>query len=118
MPKVIPAERIARSVLVLRGQRVLLDAELAVLYGVAVRREFLVGVKGISRYIRELRHFSVSSEWLHSDRLQQLHCSLLGGTRHRGHLERGAAALTDSRLAGIAHDGGEFVEQRAKAVYG
>jgi len=30
----IPVEHIARSILVLRGQRVLLDAELAALYGV------------------------------------------------------------------------------------
>jgi hypothetical protein len=50
--------------------------------------------------------------------LQQLHCSLLGGMGLRGHLERGTTALSDSWLAGIAHDGGEFVEQSAKAVYG
>ena len=57
----------------------------------------------------------MSSESLHGDRLQQLHCSLLGGIRHRGHLERGTAALTDSCLAGIAHDGAERLEQRANA---
>jgi hypothetical protein len=35
MPKLIAAERIARAIFVLRGQRVLLDTELAALYGVA-----------------------------------------------------------------------------------
>jgi hypothetical protein len=31
----LPAEQIGRSILMLRGQRVILDAELAALYGVA-----------------------------------------------------------------------------------
>jgi hypothetical protein len=56
--------------------------------------------------------------WLHGDRLQQLHCSLLGGIGHRGHLERGTAAVSDSWLTSITHDGGEFVEERPKAVGG
>jgi hypothetical protein len=34
----VPVEEIARTILVLRGQRVLLDAELAVLYGVTTKR--------------------------------------------------------------------------------
>jgi hypothetical protein len=34
----IPVERIERSILVLRGQKVLLDAELAALYGVTTKR--------------------------------------------------------------------------------
>jgi hypothetical protein len=34
----VPAQNITRSILVLRGQRVLLDAELAVLYGVTTKR--------------------------------------------------------------------------------
>ena len=35
---VVPVERITRAILVLRGQRVLLDAELAALYGVTTKR--------------------------------------------------------------------------------
>ena len=35
---VSPAEHISRSILMLRGQRVLLDAELAILYGVTTKR--------------------------------------------------------------------------------
>ena len=34
----IPVEHIAQSILILRGQRVLLDSELAVLYGVTTKR--------------------------------------------------------------------------------
>jgi hypothetical protein len=33
-----PVEHIVRSILILRGQRVILDAELATLYGVATKR--------------------------------------------------------------------------------
>jgi hypothetical protein len=34
----VPVERISRRILVLRGQRVMLDADLAILYGVSTRR--------------------------------------------------------------------------------
>jgi hypothetical protein len=34
----IPAEDIARAILVLRGRRVILDADLATLYGVSTKR--------------------------------------------------------------------------------
>lgn len=34
----MPVEHIARSILILRGQRVLLDNDLAVLYGIVTRR--------------------------------------------------------------------------------
>ncbi len=66
----------------------------------------------------DLKHFTVSSAWLHADRLEQLDCSLLSGIGDRGHLERGMAAVSDSWLAGVAHDSGEFVEERAKALGG
>lgn len=36
--ELLPIERITHSILILRGQRVLLDAELAALYGVATKR--------------------------------------------------------------------------------
>src|SRR5665213_2525049 len=80
--------------------------------------EFLVGAKGISRQIRELKRLAVSNVWLHGDRLQQLQCPMLCRIRHRRHLEGGATVLADACFAGIAHDGGEFIEQRAKAVHG
>jgi hypothetical protein len=34
----VPVEEIARTILILRGQRVILDAELAALYGVTAKR--------------------------------------------------------------------------------
>jgi ORF6N domain len=34
----VPTEEITRAILVLRGQRVILDAELAILYGVTTKR--------------------------------------------------------------------------------
>lgn len=48
----IPLEHIAQSILILRGQRVLLDGELAVLYGVTTKR-FNEQVK---RNLARLRH--------------------------------------------------------------
>jgi len=38
MRKSIAPERVVRAILILRGQRVLLDSELAALYGVSTRR--------------------------------------------------------------------------------
>jgi hypothetical protein len=38
MPKSVAAEQIARAILILRGQRVLQDSELAALYGVSTKR--------------------------------------------------------------------------------
>jgi len=35
---IVPAERIARRILIVRGHRVMLDADLAILYGVSTRR--------------------------------------------------------------------------------
>ena len=35
---VVPVERIERSILLIRGQKIILDAELAALYGVSVGR--------------------------------------------------------------------------------
>lgn len=37
-PAIVPVERITQSIIVLRGQKVLLDAELAALYGVTTAR--------------------------------------------------------------------------------
>ncbi len=37
-PALVPVEHIARSILVLRGHKVLLDTELAKLYGVTTKR--------------------------------------------------------------------------------
>ena len=47
----ISVQRIEQSILVLRGQKVLLDAELAALYGVETR----VLVRAVKRNLREYR---------------------------------------------------------------
>lgn len=38
MANLVPSERIERTILLIRGQKVVLDADLAELYGVATRR--------------------------------------------------------------------------------
>ena len=47
-PANIPAERIERAIIVLRGHRVMLDADLAVLYGVTTKR--VVGAPGMGQF--------------------------------------------------------------------
>ncbi len=37
-PQLLPSERIERRILLIRGQRVMVDADLAMLYGVATKR--------------------------------------------------------------------------------
>ncbi len=41
---------------------------------------------------------------------------MLRGIRRRGHLGGRASVLAEARLTGVAHDGGEFGKERAKAV--
>ena len=38
MTKILPSERIERSILLIRGHKIMLDADLAVLYGVSTKR--------------------------------------------------------------------------------
>ena len=42
--------------------------------------------------------------------------ALLRGVGHGGHLEGGRCRCALEGLAGVAHDGGELMQQRAKAV--
>jgi len=72
----IPAERIERSILLIRGQKVMLDADLAELYGVETK-QLVRGVRrNLSRFphdfmfqlnkeeVENLRcHFGTSSQW-------------------------------------------------------
>ena len=57
------------------------------------------------------------SEWLHGDFLEQIEGKLLSGIGQRGHLEGGRALVAGPRLAGIAYDGGEILEQRTEAMH-
>ncbi len=60
----------------------------------------------------------MSREWLHGDFLQQIERELLSWVWQSGHLEGGTALVADARLAGIAHDGREILQQRTEAVDG
>lgn len=71
----IPAERIERSILVLRGYKVLLDADLARLYGVETKVLLQALKRNLDRFpkdfmfqltdqeFRDLRSQSVTSSW-------------------------------------------------------
>jgi len=73
---VVPSERIERSILLIRGHKVMLDADLAALYGVETRQLVRAVKRNISRFphdfmfqlskdeFENLRcHFGTSSQW-------------------------------------------------------
>jgi hypothetical protein len=72
----LPPERIERSILLIRGQKVMLDADLAALYGVETKQLVRAIKRNISRFppdfmfqlskddFENLRcHFGTSSQW-------------------------------------------------------
>ena len=72
----VPSERIERSILLIRGHKVMLDADLAALYGVETKRLLQALKRNISRFppdfvfqlnteeFENLRsHFGTSSQW-------------------------------------------------------
>jgi len=72
----VPSERIERSILLIRGHKVMLDVDLAVLYGVKTRQLVRAVKRNISRFpndfmfqlgkdeFENLRcHFGTSSQW-------------------------------------------------------
>jgi hypothetical protein len=72
----LPPERIERSILLIRGHKVMLDADLAALYGVETKRLLQALKRNISRFppdfvfqlskddFENLRcHFGTSSQW-------------------------------------------------------
>ncbi len=63
MPKIIPAEEIARAILVVRGQRVLIDAELAALYGVATKVLLQAVKRNRKRFPRDFMVQLTATEW-------------------------------------------------------
>ena len=54
MPDLIPMERIESKILLIRGQKVMLDRDLAVLYGVETRRLGEQVKRNIERFPRRL----------------------------------------------------------------
>ncbi len=63
MPKIIPAEEIARAILVVRGQRVLIDGELAALYGVATKVLLQAVRRNRKRFPRDFMIQLTVTEW-------------------------------------------------------
>lgn len=72
----VPSERIERTILLIRGHKVMLDADLAALYGVETKRLLQALKRNISRFppdfmfqlnteeFENLRsHFGTSSQW-------------------------------------------------------
>lgn len=57
----IPPERIERSILVIRGQRVMLDADLAALYGVATGQLVRAVKRNLNRFPSDFM-FQLSAE--------------------------------------------------------
>jgi hypothetical protein len=98
MPKPIPsviAAEIERSILLLRGERVLLDADLATLYGVETR----VLIQAVKRNLARFPHdflFQLSEEEFADLRSQTVMSSLWGGRRRPPYAftEQGVAMLS------------------------
>src|SRR6202043_2692345 len=60
---IVPAEEIARAILVVRGQRVLIDAELAALYGVATKVLLQAVRRNRKRFPRDFMIQLTAAEW-------------------------------------------------------
>ena len=63
IPKLIATERIARAIFVLRGQRVLLDTELAALYGVAPKVLLQSVKRNRKRFPADFMIHLTAAEW-------------------------------------------------------
>ncbi|MGO9990457.1 MAG: ORF6N domain-containing protein [Steroidobacteraceae bacterium] len=64
MPKLIATEQIARAIFVLRGQRVLLDTELAALYGVAPKVLLQAVKRNRRRFPADFMMQMTAKEWV------------------------------------------------------
>lgn len=93
-PEVVPVERIAGCIYLIRGQKVMLDADLAVLYGVETRA-FNQAVKRNPDRFPEDFMFRLTSEETASLRSQNV-ISSWGGRRHPPYAftEQGVAMLS------------------------
>jgi ORF6N domain len=97
MAKIIPAEQIARAILVFRSQRVLLDSELAALYGVAVRVLLQAVQRNRKRFPKDFMIQLTAAEW--AVLRSQLVTLKQGRGQHRKYLpyaftEQGVAMLS------------------------
>ena len=59
----VPAERIERSILLIRGQKVMLDADLADLYGVGTKVLIQAVKRNLDRFPKDFM-FQLQPEWI------------------------------------------------------
>lgn len=101
----VPVEHITRSILVLRGQRVLLDAELAALYGVEIRVLVQAVKRNWTRFPEDFMFQLSAAEW--TALRSHLVTLKTGRGRHRKYLpyaftEQGVAMLSSVLKSGRA----------------
>jgi hypothetical protein len=91
----IPAERIERSILLLRGQKVILDQDLASMYGVETKRLLEAVRRNIQRFPDDFA-FQLDAEEFANLRSQIASSSFWGGRRHAPYAftEQGVAMLS------------------------
>ena len=96
MAKPISTGQIARAILVLRGQRVLLDAELAALYGVAAKALLQTVRRNRKRFPEDFMMQLSTEEWAALRSQNVTSNSRRGGRRYRPYAftEQGVAMLS------------------------
>jgi hypothetical protein len=92
---VVPSERIARSIVILRGRKVLLDADPAVLYGVRTKALVQAIKRNPDRFPADFT-FQLTAEELARLRSQSVTSKSRGGRRYLPHAftEQGVAMLS------------------------
>jgi hypothetical protein len=93
-PSVLPAKRIERTILVLRGERVMLDVDIALLYGVETRALVQAVKRNRERFPSDFM-FQLTPEEIENLRSQSV-ISSWGGRRYRPYAftEQGVAMLS------------------------
>jgi hypothetical protein len=88
---VIPAERITRAILLIRGQKVILDSDLAALYGVQTKELNRAVKRNLERFPHDFMF------QLTSDEVDRLRCQI--GTSNRGGRRYSPYAFTEQGVA-------------------
>ena len=100
---IVPGERIERAILLLRGQKVLLDADLAALYGVETKALVQAAKRNIDRFPDDFMFQLTASEFADlrrqtgtSNLRSQIDASSWGGRRYRPYAftQEGVAMLS------------------------
>ena len=91
----VPAERIAQSILIIRGEKVMLDADLARLYGVPTKALNQAVKRNLARFPADFA-FQLSAEEVADLRSQFVTSKSAGGRRYRPYAftEQGVAMLS------------------------